>query len=61
MHGIGGDHKEWQIHGSPQNILDNLYAEGKLADMFRKNPKNTPLTIYHRQWGIFFQLYTLFC
>lgn len=33
MHGIGGDHKEWQIHGSPQNILDNLYAEGKLADM----------------------------
>lgn len=33
MHGIGGDHKEWQINGSPQNILDNLYAEGKLADM----------------------------
>lgn len=33
MHGIGGDHKEWQNHGSPQNILDNLYAEGKLADM----------------------------
>lgn len=33
MHGIGGDHKEWQYNGSPQNILDNLYAEGKLADM----------------------------
>lgn len=33
MHGIGGDHKEWYVHGSPQNILDNLYAENKLADM----------------------------
>ena len=32
MHGIGGDHKEWNL-GSPQNILDNLYAENKLADM----------------------------
>lgn len=33
MHGIGGDHKEWYVNGSPQNILDNLYAENKLADM----------------------------
>ena len=33
MHGIGGDHKEWYAYGSPQNILDNLYAENKLADM----------------------------
>ena len=33
MHGIGGDHKEWYVNGSPQNILDNLYAENKLSDM----------------------------
>lgn len=33
MHGIGGDHREWYAHGSPLNILDNLYAEDKLADI----------------------------
>ena len=30
---LGYDHKEWYVNGSPQNILDNLYAENKLADM----------------------------
>ncbi len=33
LHGIGGDEKEWFKHGSPQVILDNLYAEGKLKPM----------------------------
>ncbi|WP_127124560.1 alpha/beta hydrolase-fold protein [Pseudoflavitalea rhizosphaerae] len=33
LHGIGGDEKEWFNHGKPQIILDNLYAEGKLAPM----------------------------
>lgn len=33
MHGIGGDHKEWYMNGKPHNILDNLYAADKLADM----------------------------
>lgn len=33
MHGIGGDHLEWAANGSPLNILDNLYAKNKLADM----------------------------
>lgn len=33
LHGIGGDEKEWLNNGSPQVILDNLYAEGKLAEM----------------------------
>ena len=33
LHGIGGDHLEWFKGASPQNILDNLYAEGKLAPM----------------------------
>jgi enterochelin esterase-like enzyme len=33
LHGIGGDEKEWLNGGSPQVILDNLYAEGKLKPM----------------------------
>ncbi|HVK46663.1 MAG TPA: alpha/beta hydrolase-fold protein, partial [Pseudobacter sp.] len=33
LHGIGGDEKEWLNNGKPQVILDNLYAEGKLAPM----------------------------
>jgi enterochelin esterase-like enzyme len=33
LHGIGGDEKEWLNGGSPQIILDNLYAEGKLTSM----------------------------
>ncbi len=33
LHGIGGDEKEWLNGGSPQVILDNLYAEGKLEPM----------------------------
>lgn len=33
LHGIGGDEKEWLNGGSPQVILDNLYAEGKIQPM----------------------------
>lgn len=33
LHGIGGDEKEWLRHGTPQIILDNLYAQNKLAPM----------------------------
>jgi len=33
LHGIGGDHQERLNGGSPQNILDNLYAENKIAPM----------------------------
>jgi enterochelin esterase-like enzyme len=33
LHGIGGDEKEWLNGGSPQIILDNLYAEGKITSM----------------------------
>jgi len=33
LHGIGGDEKEWFDHGSPNVILDNLYAENKLKPM----------------------------
>src|SRR5665213_1072725 len=33
LHGIGGDEKEWYKGGSPQVILDDLYAEGKIVPM----------------------------
>ena len=33
LHGIGGDEKEWFKNGSPQIILDNLYAQKKIAPM----------------------------
>lgn len=33
LHGIGGDELEWLKNGKPHVILDNLYAEGKLAPM----------------------------
>ncbi len=33
LHGIGGDEKEWLNGGSPQIILDNLYAENKIEPM----------------------------
>ncbi|GEO03252.1 hypothetical protein AAE02nite_09160 [Adhaeribacter aerolatus] len=33
LHGIGGDEYEWFKNGRPQVILDNLYAQGKLAPM----------------------------
>lgn len=33
LHGIGGDEKEWYTGGSPQIILDNLCAQGKIVPM----------------------------
>ncbi len=33
LHGIGGDEKEWFNQGKPQVILDNLYADKKIAPM----------------------------
>ena len=33
LHGIGGDEKEWLNGGSPQIILDNLYAKGRVEPM----------------------------
>jgi enterochelin esterase-like enzyme len=33
LHGIGGDEKEWLRGASPHVILDNLYADKKLAPM----------------------------
>ena len=33
LHGIGGDEREWLNGGSPQIILDNLYADNKIEPM----------------------------
>jgi len=33
LHGIGGDETEWQRFASPNLILDNLLAEGKVTPM----------------------------
>lgn len=33
LHGIGGDEREWTNNGTPEVILDNLYADGKLTPM----------------------------
>jgi enterochelin esterase-like enzyme len=33
LHGIGGDENEWPRGGSPDVILDNLYADNKAAPM----------------------------
>jgi enterochelin esterase-like enzyme len=33
LHGIGGDETEWQRFCHPENILDNLLAEGKVRPM----------------------------
>jgi enterochelin esterase-like enzyme len=33
LHGIGGDINEWYNYGVPHNILDNLYADGKIDPM----------------------------
>jgi enterochelin esterase-like enzyme len=33
LHGIGGDEFEWQNNGMPKQIMNNLYAEGKVETM----------------------------
>ncbi len=33
LHGIGGDHLEWLMGGTPNIIMDNLYAQGLAKDM----------------------------
>ncbi len=33
LHGIGGDEREWQRLCSPENILDNMLADGKIQPM----------------------------
>ncbi len=43
LHGIGGDEKEWFDQGSPNVILDNLYAEKKAEPMIIVLPNGRAL------------------
>jgi len=43
LHGIGGDEKEWYNGGTPQVILDNLYAQGKIEPMIVVLPNGRAL------------------
>lgn len=42
LHGIGGDHKEW-MQGTPNIIMDNLYAQGKAKPMIIVMPNGRAL------------------
>ncbi|MBQ2297861.1 MAG: esterase family protein [Bacteroidaceae bacterium] len=42
LHGIGGDHKEW-MQGTPNTIMDNLYAKGKAKPMIIVMPNGRAL------------------
>lgn len=55
LHGIGGDHTEW-LSSKPKEILDNLYAAGKLEPMVvvfpngrAMNPDSSPSDIYGQE------------
>lgn len=43
LHGIGGDETEWTRFVSPQNILDNLVADGKAVPMIVVMPNGRAL------------------
>lgn len=43
LHGIGGDETEWARFVSPQNIVDNLIADGKAAPMIIVMPNGRAL------------------
>lgn len=42
LHGIGGDHKEWML-GTPNVIMDNLYAQKKAEPMIIVMPNGRAL------------------
>ncbi|HQZ64505.1 MAG TPA: alpha/beta hydrolase-fold protein [Planctomycetaceae bacterium] len=44
LHGIGGDENEWVRQGSPEVILDNLYADKKLTPMIVVLPNGRAAT-----------------
>lgn len=44
LHGIGGDEFEWLRNGHPQHILDNLYADKKIAPMIVVLPNGRAMT-----------------
>ena len=52
LHGIGGDENEWYRDGGvPNIIMDNLYADGKVADMIVVMPNGRAQKDDSRQGG----------
>ena len=52
LHGIGGDENEWyKSGGKPDIIMDNLYADGKVADMIVVMPNGRAQKDDSRQGG----------
>jgi enterochelin esterase-like enzyme len=53
LHGIGGDEEEWYKHANPQVILDNLYADNKLAPMIVVLPNGRAMPDDRAEGNIF--------
>jgi enterochelin esterase-like enzyme len=53
LHGIGGDEKEWFNQGKPQVILDNLYADKKIAPMIVVLPNGRAMKDDRAEGNIF--------
>lgn len=63
LHGIGGDHKEW-MQGTPNIIMDNLYAKGKAKPMIIVMPNGRALpndkpegNVYSAEMTIGFEIF----
>ena len=53
LHGIGGDENEWyKDGGKPDIIMDNLYADGKVADMIVVMPNGRAAQNDSREGGM---------
>ncbi len=53
LHGIGGDEREWQRLCSPENILDNLLADGKIQPMIVVMPNGRAQVNDRAQGNVF--------
>jgi enterochelin esterase-like enzyme len=53
LHGIGGDEMEWYKNGRPDIILDNLYADQKLAPMIVVMPNGRAMPDDRAEGNIF--------
>jgi len=53
LHGIGGDEMEWHNHANVQVILDNLYADNKLAPMIVVLPNGRAMANDRAEGDIF--------
>ncbi len=53
LHGIGGDETEWYKNGRPDIILDNLYADKKLAPMIVVLPNGRAMPDDRAEGNIF--------